>query len=428
MNPQNKDKILAFIRKGVSIPSPENVLIGDEVSLDRISGNSVTIYPGSKIFGEKTLIMAGVKLGYEGPVTVENCQLGPDVELKGGFFRESSFLEKVNVGSAAQVREGCILEEQANGAHAVGLKQTILFPFVTLGSLINFCDCFMAGGTNRKNHSEVGSSYIHFNYTANQDKATASLIGDVPRGVMLNQAPIFLGGQGGLVGPVRVEYGSVIGAGVICRRDILEGDKLVLAQGSYQRQDEPQGCIMDFSPCVYWQVKQKVLNNINYIANLVALRHWYMRVRSVFFRVGPMDEILYEGVLDKLDSAIRERIRRLKGLAERMPRSAELYREIANGRLREKLLTQKDEFFKGWQDLEALFLKNIEDPGDPSSWESFVSEIDRSAAKKSHDYLAVIRGLSDTWKLKGSKWLQEIVDRINKKALEIMPSYKEHHG
>jgi UDP-N-acetylglucosamine/UDP-N-acetylgalactosamine diphosphorylase len=52
------------------------------------------------------------------------------------------------------------------------LKQTILFPFVTLGSLINFCDIFMSGGSDRKNHSEVGSSYIHFNYTPNQDKAT----------------------------------------------------------------------------------------------------------------------------------------------------------------------------------------------------------------------------------------------------------------
>jgi UDP-N-acetylglucosamine/UDP-N-acetylgalactosamine diphosphorylase len=86
-------------------------------------------------------------------------------------------------------------------AHAVGLKQTILFPFVTLGSLINFCDCLMGGGTSRRNHSEVGSSFIHFNYTPRQDKATASLLGDVPRGVMLDQPPIFLGGREESSGP-----------------------------------------------------------------------------------------------------------------------------------------------------------------------------------------------------------------------------------
>ena len=66
------------------------------------------------------------------------------------------------MGLGAQVREACILEEEASGAHCVGIKQTILLPFVTLGSLINFCDCLMAGGTSRQNHSEVGTPDIHF--------------------------------------------------------------------------------------------------------------------------------------------------------------------------------------------------------------------------------------------------------------------------
>ncbi len=194
MRSECNDKVERLVHKGVAIPNPRSVLIGDDVELDRIAGDGVVIYPGCKIFGEKTLIMSGARLGYEGPVTVEDCQIGPDVELKGGFFRRSAFLEKANVGYGAHIRDGCILEEEANGAHTVGFKQTILFPFVTVGSLINFCDCLMAGGTSRKNHSEVGSSYIHFNYTPNQDKATPSLIGDVPRGVMLNPAAHLFGG------------------------------------------------------------------------------------------------------------------------------------------------------------------------------------------------------------------------------------------
>jgi len=154
-------------------------------------------------------------IGAEAPVTIENCQLGRGVKLKGGYFSGAVFLDGSNMGSGAHVREGTILEEEASGAHAVGLKQTVLLPFVTLGSLINFCDILMAGGASRKDHSEVGSSYIHFNYTPNQDKATASLVGDVPRGVLLNQKSIFLGGQGGLVGPARIAYGCVIAAGGI---------------------------------------------------------------------------------------------------------------------------------------------------------------------------------------------------------------------
>ena len=153
--------------KGVTIPVPESVHIDDEVDSDRISGQGVEIYPGCRIYGKKTLISDDVKLGYEGPVTVDNCQLGPGVQLKGGFFKSSVFLENSSAGSGAHVREGTIFEEQASIAHTVGLKQTILFPFVTLGSLINFCDCLMTGGTSRKDHSEVGSSYIHFNFTPN---------------------------------------------------------------------------------------------------------------------------------------------------------------------------------------------------------------------------------------------------------------------
>ncbi len=83
-------------------------------------------------------------------VTLENCRVGRNVRLNGGFFQEAVFLGDNVFGSNAHVRAGTIMEEQACAAHTVGLKQTLLFPFVTLGSLINFCDCFMAGGTSRK--------------------------------------------------------------------------------------------------------------------------------------------------------------------------------------------------------------------------------------------------------------------------------------
>ena len=195
--------------QGVRIDAPESIQVDDAIDPDRISKNNVIVHAGCKLFGQRTLICEGAELGYESPVTLNNCYVGPHVKLKGGYFENAVFLEGAQAGSGSQVRGGTIFEEQASIAHTVGLKQTILFPYVTLGSLINFCDCLMAGGTSRKNHSEVGSSYIHFNYTPNQDKATPSLIGDVARGVMLNQSPIFLGGQGGLVGPCRLAYGTI---------------------------------------------------------------------------------------------------------------------------------------------------------------------------------------------------------------------------
>jgi len=423
MHSKSKEQVEQLMRKGVAVTNPESVLIGDEVELDRIAGDGVVIYPGCKIFGEKTLIMSGVKLGYEGPVTVEDCQIGPDVELKGGFFRRSAFLEKANVGYGAQVRDGCILEEEANGAHTVGLKQTILLPFVTLGSLINFCDCLMAGGSSRKNHSEVGSSYIHFNYTPNQDKATASLIGDVPRGVMLNQPPIFLGGQGGMVGPLRLGYGTVIAAGVVCRRDVLDDHQLVLAQGLRNNAVGKTDLVTDFHPGIYWHVKARVINNINYIANLVALKHWYVSVRSRFMRGDSMGEMLYEGVLDKLDMALNERIKRLKALSDKMPESVKRYRKVVKGQVDEKLLRQKQELFDKWQEVEAVFASGREAPGDHSCREPFLEQIERAVREKGSDYVGVIQGLDDTWSAEGTRWLQGIVDGINRQVLDLMPSF-----
>ena len=417
MNYKYKEKIQLLIEKGVKIPNSTGVDIGEEVGLDRISGDGVIIYPGCKIYGKKLLIMSGTKLGYEGPVTIEDCQLGPKVELKGGFFRKSIFLEKANMGSGAQVRDACILEEEANGAHMVGLKHTILFPFVTLGSLINFCDCLMAGGTSRNNHSEVGSSYIHFNYTPNQDKATPSLVGDVPKGVMLNQYPIFLGGQGGLVGPTRLGYGMVIAAGTIYRGDYTQGGKILASEGLKRKES-------DFYPGVYWNISRRTFNNINYISNLMALRQWYIGTRSQFFQGDFMSQELYKGVLEKVDMAIEERINRLKALVQKMPQSVEAYQKIMRGKGSQELLNQKKELMERWEEIEDILYSSKSKMGQPSIREAFLEKINQDIKDKGVDYIKVIQGLDKTWSSKGTQWLQGIVDEINECVLEKIPSFK----
>jgi bifunctional UDP-N-acetylglucosamine pyrophosphorylase/glucosamine-1-phosphate N-acetyltransferase len=312
LKPKCHNKIIQLINKGVDMPNPLTVDMDEAVSVDRVSGNGVKIYPGCRIYGDKTVISEGSKIGYEGPVTVDNCQIGPGVELKGGYFKDAVFLKEASMGLGAHVRGGCILEEQANGAHCVGLKQTILFPFVTLGSLINFCDCLMAGGTSRKDHSEVGSSYIHFNFTPDGDKTTASLIGEVPRGVMLNQPPIFLGGQGGIVGPIRLGYGNVVAAGTILRSDFLKDNRLIVGKPH-------RGRVIRFVPKSYPRLSRVVGNNLRYLANLLALEQWYIHVRSSFFNGQEFGELVYAGALDKLKLAKRERIKRLKAMAGNMP-------------------------------------------------------------------------------------------------------------
>lgn len=413
----NKQKVSRLIDKGVTIPNPASVDIGEEVDLDRISGEGVVLYSGCKIFGSKTLIMAGSKLGYEAPVSVRDCQIGPKVELKGGFFRDSAFLEKANMGSGAQVRQACIFEEEANGAHTVGLKHTILFPFVTLGSLINFCDCLMAGGTSRKNHSEVGSSYIHFNYTPNQDKATASLIGDVPRGVMLDQNPVFLGGQGGVVGPARLGFGTIIAAGCVFRGDSPEDNRLIVAQAL-------EGKNSDFHPGVYWNIKRRVVNNIHYYANLIALKEWYKTVRSQFLPKSPLGEELYKGVLEKLDLAFEERIKRFKALVQKLPRSAEMYQAIMKQKASQELLNQKKELYKNWSQIEEMLHGYQDRAIDCPEKNTFMEQMAKESEEKGHDYIKVIQELDTKWRTIGTKWLDSLVREINTKTLAKIPSFQ----
>jgi UDP-N-acetylglucosamine/UDP-N-acetylgalactosamine diphosphorylase len=412
------ENIKILIRKGVRIYNPFSVEIGDDVDPGRISGKDVIIYPGARIHGGKTLISGGSRLGYESPVTVENCQIGPHVELKGGFFQSSVFLQGSAMSSGALVREGCILEEQANAAHTVGLKQTLLFPFVTLGSLINFCDCFMAGGTSRKDHSEVGSSYIHFNYTPNQDKATPSLMGDVPRGVMLNQPPIFLGGQGGLVGPVRIGYGTVIAAGTVYRRDCPERGKLLIEK------DNAAGN-KTFYMGFYGDISRRVRNNIFYLANLLALREWYIHVRQPFLHFQEMGDGLYGGLADTLETMIEERLKRFKDLSEKMEISMALGEKIPDKGKRKDLLKQKKEFLANWPEIENSVKGGHEKKFGEENRDDFIRIVHRKIDREEKDYLRFIKNLDKRESIQGTQWLQNIVDGIAGYSLSRLPSLRE---
>ena len=403
------DKVVQLINKGVDIPNPLTIDLGNEVDIDHISGKGVRIYSGCRIYGKQTVISSGSQIGYEGPVTIDNCQLGHRVELKGGFFNKSVFLEKANMGLGAQVREGCILEEEANGAHCVGIKQTILFPFVTLGSLINFCDCLMAGGTSRKDHSEVGSSYIHFNFTPDGDKTTASLIGDVPRGVMLNQPAIFLGGQGGIVGPLRMGYGNVVAANSVLRKDFTEDNKLIVGKTH-------AGKTIHFRPGAYPSIRRIVENNIIYIANLMALEEWYMHVRRPFFDSQEFGRLMYIGLLDKLALAKKERMKRLQILAEKAKTSFEHDAE------KKAEMAGRTEFSEKFAEIEGLFASAIRDSVVEKYRDDFLSASDKARSERDANYIAIIQGLPAHVSGKGTLWLQRIVDAFCEKTKTILPS------
>lgn len=391
--PQGVSSVAALLDKGVRIPNPGSLEIADDVDPGRISGDGVTIHAGCRIRGAKTVIGAGSTLGAEGPVTIENCQLGRGVELKGGYFAKAVFLDRANMGLAGHVREGSILEEESGGAHCVGLKQTILFPFVTLGSLINFCDCLMSGGTSRSDHSEVGSSYIHFNFTPDGNKTTASLFGDVPRGVMLDQPGIFLGGQGGAVGPVQTGYGTVVAAGSVLRSDVPDDGMLVIPQ-------QAPAITRPVAKHSYRQLPRLLERNLTYIASLDALEAWYRGVRRDFFATWQLGELVYDGALAAIASGRAERVKRLKALTSNLADSDPG---------RHELCEQVDAVVGCFGAPEVVVPEAL--------------AADLAAARQAgQDYLVAIKALSPQTRQDGVDWLQGLVDERTARAAALVPS------
>jgi len=273
----------------------------------------------------------------------------------------------------------------------------------------------MAGGTSRKNHSEVGSSYVHFNFTPNQDKATASLIGDVPHGVLLNQPPIFLGGQGGLVGPCRLAYGITVAAGTIVRKDELRAKRLIFGGAS-------PGGNAPYKPDRSRISKRAVVNNIVYVANLIALNQWYGQVRLLFISED-FPPALLGGLKEKLDLAISERITRLEALCHTMQKNMETHPGDRPGRLSSASNPIK-ELYQNWPQLKDLLNQRKREGGDIPKRDLFLEKIQKRIVKNGADYLAVIQGLTASDGAIATHWLQGIVDQVVNDALNLIPSFK----
>ncbi len=295
----------SLVDRGLILPAPQAVYVDVDVCLDRLAPGA-TLYPGTRMSGPKTVLAANSSVGSQGPTHLKNVALGRGASVASGTVEEACLLDGASLGPNSHVRVGTLLEESSSTGHAVGLKQTILLSFATLGSQINFCDCLMAGGTSRNDHSEVGSGFIHFNFTPfgeRGDKATASLFGDVCQGVFLNKPRIFLGGSGGVVGPARMGYGTTLAAGSVYRRD-YESGLLVYGETTLAKSRA-------FDPLLVARVGQRTRKCLAYIGELRALYAWYRDVR-LFRETDPLNQLILEMALDQIESAIAERSKQIQ--------------------------------------------------------------------------------------------------------------------
>ena len=316
MNYSIENTLKALEDKGVKIVDPRQVYVSPDVDLDRIYQDSV-LYPGARITGSRTLIGTGAKIGTEGPATVNNSVIGAEASIASGYVTECTLLPRAKAGANCHFRGGTLLEEEANTAHTVGLKQTIMMYGVTMGSLINFCDALLTGGLSRKVHTEVGSGFIHFNFTPwgeTGDKATPSLIGTVTEGVFLDKPPIFLGGMSGIVGPKEIGFGAMTVAGQVVRKSVPDDTMYSGGRSSFERSFS-YNHTMPSEKHIH-TVRE---SNVEYLAQLYALKAWYTHVRLKRSKICDNEELsqVYLAALETLDECIKERIKRYKSFASR---------------------------------------------------------------------------------------------------------------
>ena len=156
-----EERLSLIGERGVEVVDPRQTYIGPDVDLSRISPGS-RLFPGARLSGACTYVGNVMHtLALKDRSVLQDAVIGPASVIGSGFIEDSVLLGGAKMAANVHIRPGCLFEEEVVLGHTVGLKQTVLLSFVTLGSVINFCDVLMAGGGSRRDHSRsAAASFI----------------------------------------------------------------------------------------------------------------------------------------------------------------------------------------------------------------------------------------------------------------------------
>lgn len=396
----NRSRVKALQRRGVEVWGPDRVYVSEDVKLDAIEAGAVIRH--ATLSGSGLRIAKGAKVGVSGHAEVEDCQIATDVELGAGLYQGATFLRGAKVRGFAEIRPGTLLEEEAEAAHSVALKNTTFTSCCVAGSLINFCDLFLSGGTSRSDHTEIGSGAIHFNFDPRGDK-WGSLIGGI-RGVLLRSAPVFVGGNCGIVGPVEIGFGSVTAAGSVIRRDV--GQNVVIATGSKNVQ------IRDFDRRIYGSLTSRFLLTAKLIGTLRALDRWYALVRLPSAKAD--ERPFYDAARTQIETQIAERIKRLGNIVAKLPESISL--SLAGSAADDSpAIRQHRDLIERWPATSDALEAPVETPAPPVDFVSAFSE----ARTKGMSHIEAIQN-SDEGAGETADWLGGIVDGVTERARKTL--------
>ena len=171
-----RNKALA---KGVNLIAPETVFLSKDTSF----GKNVTVEP-YVVFGPKV-------------------KIGNNSHIKSFSHLEGTKIEKnVIVGPYARLREGTILKENTKIGNFVETKKSNINKNSKVNHLSYIGDTFIGKNSN------IGAGTITCNY--NGVKKSKTKISD----------DVFIGSNSALVAPVRIDKGSVVGAGSVITKTV----------------------------------------------------------------------------------------------------------------------------------------------------------------------------------------------------------------
>jgi UDP-N-acetylglucosamine/UDP-N-acetylgalactosamine diphosphorylase len=104
----------------------------------------------------------------------------------------------------------------------------------------------------------------------------------------------------------------------------------------------------------------------------MALEEWYRHVRRRFFDVQEFGYLMYEGLIDKLDLAKAERMKRLQVLSEKAKPSSGYQAE------KKQNIAGRNEFFERFTEIEKLFTEGIKDDAAAKYRDDFLSAFDKA--------------------------------------------------
>ena len=392
----NRGRIAKLRAKGVDVWGAERVYVGADVNLDRIEAGSEI--RRATLAGGSLRIARGAKIGASGHALVEDCQIGRGVTLGAGSYQGATLLAGARVRGFAELRPGTLLEEEAEAAHSAAFKNTILTAGCVAGSVINFCDLFMSGGASRDDHSEIGSGAVHFNFDPRGDK-WGSLLGDA-RGLLLRSAPVFVGGQCGIVGPVHIDFGTVTAAGSIVRKDV--GADVVYFKNAGNAE------IPGFDREVYAGLKRKFLTTAKLIGNLWAFDRWYEAVRLPY--AEEHEKPFYEAARGQAAAHRAERIGRLGKIVEKLPRSMAKLAAGGDAKLK-SCLPEHRLLIERWPVMAELLSAKPDSPEPPRAFVDGYGEARAAGRNHAAATRSCTAGAAET-----AAWLHDIAEQVRQKT------------